>query len=274
LTRFWLALFREQPFGTGVTTLLFLLAVLAPVLAPYDPEKLVMRDRLLPISSAHWLGTDEFGRDLLSRVLYGARVAVIVMAISVTISATLGILLGLLAGFYGRTVDFIISRFLDAWLSFPVILLAIALTAIMGPSLTVAVTAIGLVGAPEVARITRSAVLGIRELEYVEAAYSIGATGRSVMLQTILPNAVPPIIVQLSFSAAQAIMWESSLSFLGLGAQPPTASWGTMLSTATSCLYEAPGYAVVVGLAVGISISGLISLGDGLRVVLDPRLSK
>ncbi len=263
---------RTAAFGVALTVLLTLVAVFAPLVAPYRPDEIHPIDSLLPPSARYPLGTDDLGRDILSRIVFGARVSLMVGAIAIGIAAATGVPLGLAAGCYGGRLDSLIMRVMDALLAFPAILLAIALMAVLGPSLQNAMIAIGVIYIPAFARITRANVLSLREKEFVEAARALGAGGLYVAALVILPNCLSPLIVQGSLGVANAILVEAALSFLGLGVQPPDPSWGSMLAYGRSLLGQAPWYATFPGLAIFVTVLGLNFLGDGLREALDPRL--
>jgi len=263
---------RTAAFGLGLTVVLVLLAVLAPWVAPYRPHEIHPIDSLSPPSSRYLLGTDDLGRDVLSRIIYGARVSLSVGAIAIGIAAAAGVSLGLAAGYVGGRLDALIMRVMDALLAFPAILLAIALMAVLGPSLENAMIAIGIINIPAFARITRANVLSIREKEFVEAARALGAWTSYIAVLVILPNCLSPLIVQGSLGLANAILVEAALSFLGLGVQPPEPSWGSMLAFGRNLLAQAPWYATFPGLAIFVTVLGLNFLGDGLREALDPRL--
>ena len=259
---------RTAALGFGLTVLLAVLAVFAPWVAPYRPDEIHPIDSLLP----YWLGTDDLGRDILSRIVYGARASLMVGAIAVGIAASVGIPLGLLAGYVGGRVDGFVMRLMDAILAFPAILLAIALMAVLGPSLQNAMVAIGIVFVPAFARITRANTLSLREKEFVEAARALGAGSIYIAVGVILPNCLSPLIVQGSLAVANAILVEAALSFLGLGVQPPDPSWGSMLAFGRNLLSQAPWYATFAGLSIFVTVLALNFLGDGLREALDPRL--
>ena len=274
MARFAGAFLRSRPtwFGLAVLTVLVAMAVGAPVLAPYSPLEPHPVDRLAPPSTRYLLGTDDIGRDNLSRIIYGARVSLAVGAISIGLALTIGVSLGLASGYQGGAVDAVISRALDGLLAFPAIVLAIALMAVFGPSLYNAMLAIGIIYVPTFARITRANVLSLREREFVEAARALGARDRYVVFRAILPNCVSPIVVQASLGVGYAILVEASLSFLGLGIQPPDPSWGSMLSQGRNFLHQAWWFATFPGLAIFLTVLGLNFVGDGLREALDPRL--
>jgi peptide/nickel transport system permease protein len=263
---------RTAAFGLGLTGVLVLVAVFAPWIAPYRPDEIHPIDSLTPPSARYLLGTDDLGRDILSRIVFGARVSLMVGAIAIGIAALAGVPLGLLAGYVGGRTDGLLMRFMDALLAFPAILLAIALMAVLGPTLHNAMIAIGIIYVPAFARITRANVLSLREKEFVEAARALGAGSLYVAALVILPNCLSPLIVQGSLGVANAILVEAALSFLGLGVQPPDPSWGSMLSFGRSLLSQAPWYATFPGLAIFVTVLSLNFLGDGLREALDPRL--
>jgi peptide/nickel transport system permease protein len=264
---------RTATFGLGLTVLLVLVALFAPWLAPYRPDEIHPVDSLSPPSARYLLGTDDLGRDILSRVVFGARVSLMVAAIAIGIAALVGVPLGLAAGYAGGTLDSLLMRLMDALLAFPAILLAIALMAVLGPSLHNAMIAIGIIYVPAFARITRANVLSLREKEFVEAARALGAGSVYVATLVILPNCLSPLIVQGSLAVANAILVEAALSFLGLGVQPPDPSWGSMLAFGRSLLSQAPWYATFPGIAIFVTVLSLNFLGDGLREALDPRLA-
>jgi peptide/nickel transport system permease protein len=263
---------RTALFGLVLSTLLILTAVLAPWLAPYRPDEIHPIDSLMAPSARYWLGTDDLGRDILSRIIFGARVSLMVGTIAIGIAAVAGVSLGLAAGFLGGRIDGLIMRVMDALLAFPAILLAIALMAVLGPSLENAMIAIGIISIPAFARITRANVLSLREQEFVEAARALGGGSCYLAAVVILPNCLSPIIVQASLGVGNAILVEAALSFLGLGVQPPEPSWGSMLAFGRSLLGQAPWYATFSGLSIFVTVLALNFLGDGLREALDPRL--
>ena len=254
-----------------VLALLALAAMLGEVLAPYGVNAVDIANRLQPPSFDHPLGTDELGRDVLSRVLLGARVSMLVGAVAVGIALSVGVTLGLLAGFYGGRLDDLVMRTMDVVFAFPAILMAIAVLAILGPGTTNAMVAIGIVYTPIFARITRASVLSVREEVYVLAARSIGGGDLRLVRHHILPNIAAPIIVQTSISLAFAILSEAALSFIGLGTQPPTPSWGRMLSDGRGFIQQAWWMAVFPGMAIFATVLSFNLLGDALRDVLDPR---
>ena len=250
-----------------------LMAVAAPLLSPYDPISQPGGQLEAP-SSTYWLGTDEFGRDILSRIIYGAQVSLQVGVISVGIALVIGGALGLVSGYYRGMTDAIIGRIIDIMFAFPTIILIIAISGILGPSLVTAMIAIGIVYAPIFARIVRGPTLAVMQQQYVEAAHAIGAGQIRIMARYILPNIAAPIIVQATLSFSTAILSEATLSFLGLGTQPPDASWGIMLGTGRRYMELAPWVAIYPGLAIALAVLGWNLLGDALRDALDPQLRK
>jgi peptide/nickel transport system permease protein len=257
----------------GVILALILIALFAPVLGRYDPKVSSPSDVREPPSAAHWLGTDDLGRDMLARTIWGARVSLSVGVIAVGIGLTSGLLLGLLAGWRGGGFDLTIMRCIDALLAFPGLLLAIAITSALGPNLRNAMVAIGIVAIPLYTRLTRSQVLQVRSREYIEAARAMGASDWRLVFRHLLPNILNPLIVQASLSVAFAILAEAALSFLGLGVQPPTPTWGSDINHARA--YLSNGYwwmSVAPGVAILITVLAFNFLGDSVRDLLDPRL--
>lgn len=257
--------------GLVIVALAAIAALEAPLLAPYAPDFTDFVNTLAPPSGAHWLGTDELGRDVLARIIYGSRTSLFVGILSVMVAASAGTGLGLAAGYFGRWTEALIMRVMDVVFAFPSILLALAITAVLGPSLTNAVLAIAVVNLPVFARIARAQTLVVRQLEFVEAKRALGFGTANILLRTILPNILAPVIVQGSLLFASAIITESYLSFLGLGAQPPTATWGNMLRNAIGFMDQAPWLAVFPGAAIFLTVLGCNLLGDGLRDRFDPR---
>jgi peptide/nickel transport system permease protein len=257
--------------GVLLVLLFILLSMLAPLLAPFDPIA-QPADRLAPPDGVYWLGADEFGRDILSRIIYGSRVSLQVGVISVGIALLVGGAFGLVAGYYRGWVDSIIGRVVDIMFAFPTIILIIVLAGVLGPSITTAMLAIGIVYAPQFARIVRGPTLSVMQQQYVEGAQAIGAPQWLVMLRYVLPNIAAPIIVQATLSFSTAILAEATLSFLGLGAQPPEASWGSMLGSGRKFMELAPWVAIYPGLAIALAVLGWNLFGDALRDALDPRL--
>ncbi|MDN8618159.1 ABC transporter permease [Variovorax ginsengisoli] len=257
--------------GLGLVVLAAIAALGAPLIAPYAPDFPDFVNTLSPPSAAHWLGTDELGRDVLTRIVYGARTSLFVGILSVVVAALAGTGLGLVAGYFGRWTEALIMRAMDVVFAFPSILLALAITAVLGPSLTNAVLAIAVVNLPVFARVARAQTLVVRQLEFVEAKRALGFRTANILLRTILPNILAPVIVQGSLLFASAIITESYLSFLGLGAQPPTATWGNMLRNAIGFMEQAPWLALFPGAAIFLTVLGCNLLGDGLRDRFDPR---
>ena len=264
---------RRAWFGAGVIVLLVLLAIAAPIVARHDPFGVDLVNSLLPPSRSHWFGTDVQGRDVWARLVYGARISLTVGVVSQGIALSLGVLLGLLAGYYGRWVDEGVMRLADVTLAFPTLLLLIALVAALQPSLTVVFVTIGVVGWAGMARIVRGQVLVVRELEFVQAERALGARDARVILLHVLPSVIAPVVIAATLGVAGAIIAESSLSFLGLGVQPPTPSWGSMIADGRDLyqLRHAPWTSVFPGLAIGAAVLGFNLLGDALRDALDPR---
>lgn len=270
---FWKSL-RRQPLaltGGGLLVLLATAALLAPLLAPADPLAQNLYHRLQPPGWAHLLGTDEFGRDIFSRVLYGARISLRLGLLAISAALGAGTLLGLLAGYRGGWADTLIMRLMDLMLAFPSILLAITIVAVIGPGIDNVMVAVSIVLIPQYARLVRAAVLSIRELNYVEAARALGASDPHILVKAILPNCLVLLIVQSTLSLATAMLDAAGLSFLGLGAQPPTPEWGAMLSGGRDLLLRAPWVMAFPGLAIFAAALGLNLFGDGLRDALDPR---
>ncbi len=257
--------------GAVIVVLFILLAVLAPYLTPHDPyAPSYLTIRKAP-STAHWLGTDDLGRDVLTRILYGARVSLFAGVIAAAVALLTGVPLGLLAGYFGGVTDMVISRLADALLAIPSLILAISLAAFLGPSLTNAMIAIGIAAMPIFIRLTRGQVLAVRTEDYVDGAKAIGLPTRWILWRYILPNVVPPLVVQATITIATAIIAEASLSFLGIGQQPPNPSWGSMLNTAKNFMSQAPWMSIFPGGAICVIVLAFNMLGDGLRDALDPR---
>ncbi|MBW4043790.1 MAG: ABC transporter permease [Acidobacteria bacterium] len=266
---------RRQPLailGLALLALFFVLAVFAPLLAPDNPAAIDLTHRLAAPSAAHWFGTDELGRDILSRIIFGARLSLTVAVSVVGLSLSLGLILGGLAGFYGGVIDTLLNIFLmNAFLALPGILLAIAFVAFLGPGLVNLVLALSIGGWVGYARLVRGQVLAVREREFVEAARALGASDLRIFLRHILPNILQPVIVQAAIGMAGAVLAEATLSFLGLGVPPPTASWGSMLNDARSHLFDSPHMVVFPAIAVMLCVLSFNFLGDALRDYLDPR---
>lgn len=264
---------KTVAIGLGILTIFVLLAVLAPWIAPYSPYKLSIINRLKPPSDVHWFGTDEFGRDVFSRTIYAGRLSLLVGASVVVLSTLIGVTLGLLAGFFQK-LDAPIARLIDAMMAFPDILLAIALVAALGPSLTTVIIALSVVYAPRLARIVRGSTLVIRELPYIEAARALGISTTHIMLRHVLLNLISPILVQATFLFASAMLAEAGLSFLGVGVSPEIPTWGTMISSGRQYVDQADWMTLFPGFAIILSVMSLQIVGDGLRDMLDPRLQK
>jgi peptide/nickel transport system permease protein len=257
--------------GLAVVGIVITAAILAPWIAPYDPIQQSWSAVRKAPSAAHWFGTDEVGRDILARILWGARASLLAGVLSVGIAIGIGVPVGLIAGYLGGSVDAVISRLTDAMLACPFLILAIALAAFLGPSLTNAMIAIGVTATPIFVRLTRGQVLATKAEDYVEAARAVGNPHWRIAARHILPNVLPQLLVQATLTIAAAIIAEASLSFLGLGQQPPAPSWGSMLNTAQRFLANAPWMAVFPGLAIFVTVLSFNLVGDGLRDALDPR---
>ena len=256
--------------GAAIVLLAVLAAVLGPWLVPFDPAAQELALRLEGPTGLHWFGLDELGRDIFARVLSGARISLLVGIVVVGVSSSIGILLGSLAGYLGGRIDEVISRVIDILLAFPGLLLAIALVAVLGPSLTNVVLALSLIGWVGYARLVRGQVLRARELDFVEAARALGATTSRILARHVIPTTLPAVSVQVTLGMGGAILAEATLSFLGLGVQPPTPSWGTMLNYGRGHMLDAPHLTIFPGLAIAILVLGFNFLGDGLRDALDP----
>lgn len=264
---------NQVGFAAGVVVILFVIfAVAAPLIAPHDPIAMSPLDRLKGPSGKHLLGTDFFGRDILSRILYGARISLAVSGLSVAVSATIGTLLGLIAGYVGRWPEYVIMRLMDILFAFPAILLAILVVAVVGQGFASIIIAIATVQTPIFARVVRGPALSLKHVEFVQSAISSGAPTHRVLFRHVLPNISGPILVQLALSLSGAIVVEAALSFLGLGAVPPTPSLGSMLSENRNYMEMAPWTVLYPGLALGLLVLAVNILGDTLRDLLDPRL--
>ncbi len=260
--------------GLGIVIFFIVLAIIAPIAAPYSYKDQNLAERLMPPSGKHFFGTDDFGRDIFSRILYGSRLSLWVGFFSVLGSVILGTLFGIIAGYYGRWVDTIISRIFDIMLAFPSILLAIAVVAILGPSLQNALIAIAVINIPNFGRLVRSKVLSVKQEEYIMAARAVGMRDTRILFHHILPNSISPVIVQATLAIATAIIEAAALGFLGLGAQAPTPEWGKMLSDSKQYLVQAPWTLFFPGVAIMLTVLGFNLMGDGLRDVLDPKLKQ
>ena len=262
---------RAALAGLIVITLFLLAAILAPLIVPYDPIATSWASIRRAPAAAHWMGTDENGRDVMSRVIFGARASLLAGMVSVLIAAGIGIPAGLAAGFARGVVDTVLSRIVDAMLACPFLILAIALAAFLGPDLKNAMLAIGISAAPVFMRVSRAATLEVVSNDYIDGARAVGTSSLRIALRHVLPNIIPPVLVQGTLAIATAIIAEASLSFLGLGQQPPEPSWGSMLNAAQRFLTQAPWLAIFPGLAIFLCVLSFNLLGDGLRDVLDPR---
>jgi peptide/nickel transport system permease protein len=260
--------------GFLIVSIAILAALLGPALTPYNPATQDLARRLEAPSLAHPFGLDELGRDILARILSGARISLLVGLAVVSVSSLVGMIVGSVAGYFGGRVDDVISRVIDVLMAFPGILLAIALVAVLGPSLTNVVMALSVIGWVGYARLVRGQALRAREFDFVQAARALGAGSRRIVIRHILPTALPAVVVQATLGMAGAIIAEAALSFLGLGVQPPTPSWGTMLDAGRSHLFDAPHLTIFPGLAIAVLVLGFNFLGDGLRDRVDPKLVK
>jgi peptide/nickel transport system permease protein len=257
----------------SLVLLLFLVALLAPFISPHDPIAVNADNAYLPpLSPSHLLGTDELGRDLFSRVLWGARVSLPVAFVAVAVGLFAGGVIGLISGYFGGVFDLLLMRLIDALLAFPALILAIAIVAALGPDLRNAMIAIGIVAIPVYARLVRALVLQLKQMEFIAATRSLGATPIRIIVRHLIPNLLNPVIVQVSLSAGFAILAEATLSFLGLGAQVPTPDWGQMINTGATFLANDPWLAIVPGAAISVTVFSFNLLGDSLRDALDPRL--
>ncbi|HEY9571180.1 nickel transporter permease [Metalysinibacillus jejuensis] len=270
----WRSFKKNKIALIGAMLVLFFvsLAIFGPLLAPQGINEQMLANKLQPPSAEHWFGTDDLGRDVYSRVILGARISLLVGFLSVIASAIVGSFLGIMAGYYGRWIDTIISRLFDILLAFPSILLAIAIVAVLGPSLQNALIAIAIINVPNFGRLIRSRVLSIKEEEYITAAKAIGMSDRRILFSHILPNAMTPIIVQGTLAIATAIIEAAALGFLGLGAQPPQPEWGKMLADARSYFITAPWTMIFPGLSIMLVVLGFNLMGDGLRDAFDPKM--
>ncbi|OZI74631.1 ABC transporter permease [Bordetella genomosp. 12] len=274
--RAWAKFKRNKVALVGAFIVLFfvVMALFAPLIANHDPfQTSFMTIRKAP-SATYWMGTDELGRDIFSRLVYGARASLMAGMVSVLIALIVGVPFGLAAGYFGGWTDSIISRATEALLAIPFLILAIALAAFLGPSLINAMIAIGVSAAPKFIRITRGQVLAVRNEDYVQSARALGASDLRIIARHVFPNVMPPLIVQATITIATAIIAEASLSFLGLGLQPPNPSWGSMLNTAKNFMTQAPWMSIFPGSAIFLAVLGFNLLGDGLRDALDPRQDK
>ncbi|HLI50797.1 MAG TPA: nickel transporter permease [Thermomicrobiaceae bacterium] len=262
---------RLAVVGAVIIGILIFFAIFGPLVAPENPIAMNLVNQFQPPSLAHPFGTDDFGRDILSRVIYGARLSLEVGIVAVVISGVIGSVVGLVAGYFGGWVDMVSQRIIDVMLAFPGLLLALAIVAVLGPSLINVIIAVGIGSIPGYARLMRGEVLSLREKEYVEAVRAVGATDRRILFHHILPNALSPIIVLASLGIAGAILSAAALSFIGMGAQPPSPEWGAMLSAGRQYLRDDWWIATFPGIAISLTVLGFNVLGDGLRDALDPQ---
>jgi peptide/nickel transport system permease protein len=260
--------------GLVIMVLLAIAAIFAPIISPYDPIKIDPAHSLYSPGSPYLFGTDQYGRDIFSRVIYGSRVSLVIGLISVGIAMVIGVTVGLVSGYYGHWIDSILMRIIDVMLAFPGILLALAIVSILGPSVRNMMIAVGISAIPEYARLTRGSVLSAREALYVDAARVIGVPNRTILWRHLLPNVVTPIIVAATLGVGSAILTAAALSFLGLGAQPPQAEWGRMLSDGRAYLQSQWWISTFPGLAIMVAVLAMNMLGDGLRDALDPRMKE
>ena len=271
--RVWRRFTRYRPglFGLAFIGLLIVMAIGAPLIAPYAPEAVNTRLRGDGPTSTHWLGNDDIGRDILTRIIYGTRIALIVGLGATTIAVTIGVLVGATAGYFGGKIDFLLSRLIDTLMAFPLLALLLTLSTVFGPSLRNVVVVIGCTVWASYARVVRAEVLSLKERDYILAARAAGATDRRIILRHLIPNALGPVIILASLAVGGIIILESALSFLGLGVQRPTASWGTMLSDGREYLRNYPHIAIAPGIAIALTVLAFNLVGDGLRDALDPR---
>ncbi len=272
----WQSFYKNKlaVIGLGIVIFFIVIALVSPWIAPYSFKDQIMAERMQAPSSKHWFGTDDFGRDIFSRVLYGARISLWVGFFSVLGSVVVGTTLGIVAGYYGRFVDTLISRIFDIMLAFPSILLAIAVVAILGPSLQNALIAIAVINIPNFGRLVRSRVLSVKQEEYIMAAKAVGMLDARILLRHILPNSISPVIVQATLAIATAIIEAAALGFLGLGATAPTPEWGKMLADSKNYITNAPWTLFFPGMAIMLTVLGFNLMGDGLRDVLDPKMKQ
>jgi peptide/nickel transport system permease protein len=258
--------------GLWMVVIFIIVAILAPWIAPYDPFEQNMQIMLEPPSMSHPFGTDEFGRDMLSRIIYGAQISLVIGTVSVLIAVIFGVALGTLSGYFGGIIDSIIMRVMDIFMAFPSFLLALAIVSVLGPGMVNVMIAIGIFSIPNFSRIARSAVISIKNKEFIEATRAMGGTDTRIILKHLIPNSISPIIVLSTLRIATAIITAAGLSFLGMGAQPPTPEWGAMLSTGREYLRNAPHVSTIPGLSIMFLVLGFNMLGDGLRDALDPKM--
>jgi peptide/nickel transport system permease protein len=261
-------------FGLSLLLLVVVVAALAPILAPFNPNELNLRDQLAGPSAQHWFGADEVGRDILSRVMFSARPALGAGLVTVALAAIVGSLSGLVAGYRGGAFDMVVMRVWDTLLAFPAIFLAIGIVSVLGPGWINAVLAIAILNMPVFSRLVRASTLAVRNRDFVAASQAIGCSDWRIMTRHVFPNCLAPLVVQMAIAAPEAILVEASLSFLGLGSQPPDASWGNMLSAAQGYLYRSATYALFPGLAITMVVIGMNYFADGLQDAIDPRRTR
>ena len=258
--------------GAVIIFIMVLVAIFAPLLAPYDPYKTNLKEYLQPVSKTHWLGTDNSGRDTLSRIIYGSRTSLMVGFVSIFIASSIGMLLGLTAGYYGGAYGAVVMRFIDALMAFPMILMALVIAALLGGGITNVIIAIGISLTALYARLMHGQVLSIKENDYVTASRAMGARNALIMFRHVFPNCMPPMIVLITMQLGSAILAEAGLSFLGIGIAPPGASWGSMVSDGYKYLLDLPVLSFAPGIAIMLIVFAFNMVGDGLRDALDPRL--
>lgn len=263
---------KRAMVGLWMVVVFVLVALSAPWIAPYDPYEQNMQQMLESPSLAHPFGTDEFGRDILSRIIYGAQISLMIGIVGVFIAVVLGVTLGTISGYFGGFLDSLIMRIMDIFMAFPSFLLALAIVSVLGPGMVNVMIAIGIFAVPNFARIARSAVIAVKNKEYIEAAEAMGASHTRIIFKHIIPNSLAPIIVLSTMRIATAILTAAGLSFLGMGAQPPTPEWGAMLSTGREYLRASPHVSTIPGLAIMFMVLSFNMLGDGLRDALDPKM--
>jgi len=269
----WRRFTRYKPaiLGLGFVSMLVMLAVFSPLIAPYNPDAVDTTLRGAAPSREHWLGNDDIGRDILSRIVYGTRIALLVGIGATSIAVTIGVLIGATAGYFGGKIDFALSRLIDTLMAFPLLALLLTLSTVFGPSLRNVVIVIGCTVWASYARVVRAEVLSLRERDFILAARAVGTTDRAIITRHLIPNALGPVIILASLAVGGIIILESALSFLGLGVQRPTASWGTMLSDGRDYLRNYPHIAIAPGIAIALTVLAFNVMGDGLRDALDPR---
>ncbi|WP_040979609.1 nickel transporter permease [Oceanobacillus jeddahense] len=263
---------KRAIIGLWIVVFFIILAIFAPLIAPYDPIEQNMAIMLESPSLEHLLGTDEFGRDILSRILYGAQISLAIGVVGVFIAVIIGVILGTISGYFGGFIDNLIMRIMDIFMAFPSFLLALAIVSVLGPGMINVMIAIGIFSIPNFSRISRSAVISIKNMEYIEATKAMGGHDFRIIIKHVIPNCISPIIVIASMQIATAIITAAGLSFLGMGAQPPTPEWGAMLSSGREYLRVAPHVSTIPGLAIMFLVLGFNMLGDGIRDALDPKM--